>query len=350
MNNLIVRNNKFSETGGGISLFNNSNAKMSNLSVYNNSAYTGGGISCEKNSAPEIFNSSIYNNSAIGGGGGIALEENCKANIQNDLIYNNTANYCGGGISCYNSDAIINNVSILNNHSNKGGGICLIVTSSPVITNSIIAYNTGNYGIENSTDYPGNPTISYCNFFGNSGQNFFNCNSYIGRNVTVNANKESCDAYYNIQTDPRCLDINNANYELTAESPCVDAGKNLFVNLNFDIKNNPRILEGNNNSNSIVDIGCYEFENRIATNLKRISELDTLLIYPNPFSSLIAYHLNDSNCSGIVEIVDINGKIVYSNAITSNVGVINLENSKSGNYLFRIVSNKVVKYKKIIKK
>lgn len=350
MIDLIIRNNKCGEEGGGIYLENNSNAKMSNLLIYNNSGYSGGGICCDQNSSPDIFNSEIFANEAYGGGGGISLKNSSKANIQNNFIHDNKANYCGGGIACVSSGAIINNVSVLNNFSNKGGGICLLVNSNPSITNSLVAFNSGKYGIENDMEYPSNPSISFCNFYGNAQQNFYNCNTFLGRNVTLNANKDSCDAWSNIQEDPKLSGANNSSYKITAASSCIDAGKNSFVNLNFDFENNVRILSGRNESNSIVDIGCMEYNLKVTGTDILLGQDNILLVYPNPFSSHITYHIDNVIQLRTIEIMDLNGKLIYSKDITSTVGTVNLESLCSGIYLFRIVSSDIVKTMKIIKK
>lgn len=349
MSNLIIRNNKALGMGGGIFLSNCTNPQMLNLTIYNNTAGQGGGI-YSYYSSPNIYNSKIFNNTSMYSGGGIGLENSSKANLQNDIICNNIANGYGGGLILSNSDATINNASILNNFSKDGGGIYLYFASSPVITNSIIAYNSGKYGISNHTSSPGNPSISFCNLYGNAEQNFYNCNSYLGLNVTLNANKDSCDAWYNIQEDPKLSHVNNADYELTAASSCIDAGKNSFVNLKFDIKNNTRIFSGRNESDSIVDIGCIEYNFKVTGTDKLLSKVNVLEVYPNPFSSHITYNLGNINHLGTIQIIDLNGKLLYSKAITSTVGNINLESLCSGVYLFQIVSSDVIKTMKILKK
>lgn len=319
MHNLIIRNNYASDEGGGIMLEHYSNASLDNLTIYNNSAYTGGGISCEHSCIPEIYNSTIYYNDAMGGGGGIALEGNSPAIIDNNLIYGNIAWYCGGGISCYNSDAIINNSTIVKNYSNKGGGICLIVTSSPTITNSIIAYNTGNHGIENSSSWPGDPTILNCNFYENETMNFYNCGAYIGENVTTNINNDSCDAFINIQLIPNFIDTSSNNYLLDSLSSSIDAGDNSKVFLDTDIRNSIRIQDGNNDGTSIVDLGCYEIGDLIYGVNSDNYPKSKIKRYPNPFKNSISFDIGSLGPEDFdLKIFDLFGRCLKSISINKN--------------------------------
>jgi hypothetical protein len=358
MDHLIIRNNKSSNSGGGIYLSSNANARMTNLLISNNRSGLGGGIDC-RFSSPEITNSKIFSNSA-NSGAGMALQDHSQATIENVLIYNNTAEYpsgqnygetAGGGIYFFRAGSKLTNVSIINNKAQRGSGMFLYIESNPTITNSLVAFNKGKYGIEiNPSSSDNNPSISFCNFYGNDGQNFFNCNSFIGQNVTVNINKDSCDAWNNIQEDPRLSNPTVGVVELTAGSPCIDAGNNKFVTLKYDLKNIPRILSGHKDATPIVDIGYLEYDARISGTEKLPLTDKGLHIYPNPFTSLVTYRLLGANRLGRIEILEINGKVIYSEAITSNQGTIDVEKLRAGIYLFRMISTDNSETVKIIKR
>ncbi|UCG69068.1 MAG: hypothetical protein JSV09_14990 [Thermoplasmata archaeon] len=62
----------------------------------------------------------------------------------------------------------------------------------------------------------------------------------------------------NIHLDP--LFLGAANYYLQPTSPCIDSGDNSASLLPAeDIEGNPRILDGNNDGNAIVDMGAFEY-------------------------------------------------------------------------------------------
>jgi hypothetical protein len=78
----------------------------------------------------------------------------------------------------------------------------------------------------------------------------------------------------NIDTDPFFVDPNNDDYRLLPGSPCIDAGDNNSVPqdiadldgdgnttepIPFDLDGNPRIVDGNNDGKSVVDMGAYEY-------------------------------------------------------------------------------------------
>ncbi len=208
--------------GGGIHCFSNSNPELSNVMIDNNSASSGGGLYCDSSCSPNLTNVTISENSATSGGG-IYCSISSSPNLMKVEITGNSASYYGGGICCSQfSDPNMTNVTISGNSGIvSGGGIYCSYLSDPVLTNSIVSNNTGNYGIYNDS---GDPAITYSNFFNNENGNFYGCDPAIGDNVTSNANGDTCDVYYNIQLDPLFADPVNADYHLTASSPCIDAG------------------------------------------------------------------------------------------------------------------------------
>jgi hypothetical protein len=315
--------------------------------MHDNSGYRGGGIFCKYDCTPVISNSIIYNNDVIGSGGGIALEASSHAILENLLIYNNTAHYCGGGISCYNSNAQINNVTVVKNTSNKGGGICIIVASNPVIKNSIIAYNYGSFGIDNNIDYPGNPTITNCNFYGNAVNNFNNCGPYYGYNVTTNINQDNCDAYQNIQINPNFIDMAYNNYQLNGFSSCIDAGNNNFVNLQTDLVGNIRIWNGKNYPFANVDMGAYEFGSQplnIETDNSNL--INEFKIFPNPANSIIEIELAQI---ANVEILNLQGQIIKIINTPSLKIISDISKLTNGIYFIKVKTDKEIAIKKLIK-
>ncbi len=229
----------------------------------------GGGINCS-NSSPTIKHVTITGNSAAAYGGGIYFN-NSSPTIKHVTITENSAIDDGGGIYCYdNSSPSLENVTITDNSAvNYGGGI-FCDSSSPIIINSIVSDNIGDYGIYVDS---GNPSIKYSDFYNNENGNFYNCEQWIGINVTTNANGDSCDAYSNIQLNPLFEDPANGDYNLTENSPCIDAG-DPSSQLDPD--------------GTIADMGAYYFDQTPVA----INETEDIIgfnftNYPNPISSKI---------------------------------------------------------------
>lgn len=135
-------------------------------------------------------------------------------------------------------------------------------------------------------------------------QNYYNCGDYIGVNVTTNANADSCDAYGNIKLDPMFVDAVNGNYRLRSVSPCIDAGTNTISGYTFpefDLGGNARIVDSNNDSSVIVDMGAYEYYQIITTpdsptNITTSIVSNTLIIdwdFVSGASSYLIFHSDD---------------------------------------------------------
>ncbi|MBS3741475.1 MAG: right-handed parallel beta-helix repeat-containing protein [Candidatus Cloacimonetes bacterium] len=224
LQHLIVKDNAANLSGGGIYCYNGASPHISYVIISNNTAVEGGGgIYCDE-ASPLVEHSMISNNSADNYGGGILLS-NASPSLEYVAITDNSATNEGGGVYCsVGSQPEIVNATIANNFcGTNGAGIYCIWSSSPQLKNTIVSDNLGNYGIYVDDD-GGNPGIEYSNFYNNGSGNFYGVQDTIGVNVTTNTNGDTCDVYYNIQLDPLFADANNGDYNLTENSPCIDAG------------------------------------------------------------------------------------------------------------------------------
>jgi hypothetical protein len=84
----------------------------------------------------------------------------------------------------------------------------------------------------------------------------------------------------------------------------------------------------------------------VCTGIDELSNINDLIVYPNPTSSLI-YILNTQN--KFIEITAVNGNLVYSNKSTKKQEEINLEAFAKGIYFIKVTDADGVKVKKIIK-
>lgn len=182
---------------------------------------------------------------------GIGIWANESEIIANYLLINNNSNTYeearGGGIRIWECPMfLINNSTISNNSASFGGGIYLYVAGPPdniIVSNTIVSNNYGEHGIYVDGMSNVNLEISYSDFFNNEFGNFYNVGDSIGMNVTTNTNGDSCDVFYNIQMDPLYVDLNNEDFHLMSNSPCINAGDPIY----FDP------------DNTIRDIGYYYY-------------------------------------------------------------------------------------------
>ncbi|PYX00788.1 MAG: hypothetical protein DMG89_03510 [Acidobacteria bacterium] len=286
--NNIIQNNASSFGGAGILVYFSSPVVQGNI-IRNNyspgySGVIGGGIYVLGGGAAQIIGNLIASNSTApsGSGGGIGLNGAGTPVIKNNTISGNVTGRAseGGGIWINASAAMIIQNLIYNNSADQAGGIDifsgdtgLLIVSNTIVNNSVasssplgsaiyvqngVAQVVGNLLIgplQQSASY----SAVYCEntnqpfpFFSNdaftpsSGAGFSGaCSGQGGQNG-------------NISADP--LFVNAASdFHLQPTSPAIDVGTNTAPNLpQTDFAGNPRVLDGNNDCVSTVDMGSYE--------------------------------------------------------------------------------------------
>jgi len=312
--NGIIENNIIHGNGGnGIYLPEYSSPLIKNNTIEDNEFP---GIYCGINSSPNIENNTIIGNQW----GGVYCE-----NTNNPYIINNIIQENEWGIYCLNQS----NPNIIDNliTDSPNDGICCD-NSSPVIINNTIVYNGLTFpncaGIfcadnseptiintilwENSTDFDfsgtgANPIISYSLIQGSSlpswvqdgGNNIFGVN-------------------------PLFIDEIIGDFNLTNNSPCIDAGTPDTTGLNLpqnDLSGKPRIYNG------IIDMGAYEWQGYDVDKPHNPSTVTGLYQnYPNPFSAFTTIYFNI--CHGVtddaeIKIYNIKGQLVKQFKIQSPI-------------------------------
>jgi hypothetical protein len=221
------------------------------------------------------------NKAAIGAG--INVKTNLAGRIQNNLILNNTAydptasGGMGGGIYCLVPTTAVENTYILNNTivgntatyalfqpplNEEGGGIAISLpppvpipeTLPPgklTLANNIIAFNSSGI-FETLTSPMIAPSLLNNDVF-NSAGNYL----YLSAGPTdlsedpVFVDRDGPD------DDPGTIDDND--YHLSANSPCIDSGTGEGLNLPAtDFEGQVRVFDGDGNGTAIVDIGADE--------------------------------------------------------------------------------------------
>ena len=188
-------------------------------------------------------------------------------------VQNGTISHNGTGVQCKRLDTpTIRNVVIAFNQS-YGVYSTFGVDSHTTIYHSTIHANGGS-GIFNDIEtFPGfidiyNSIISNNDLFGingtqidvqgscisGNGTNFEQVNEYIGINVTINANGDSCDTYNNISEDPSFAQPFSPDLILSDYSRCIGSGNPEAAIPPFDILENIRPYPSGSNP----DVGAYE--------------------------------------------------------------------------------------------
>ncbi|MHC4570513.1 MAG: LamG-like jellyroll fold domain-containing protein [Planctomycetota bacterium] len=305
--------------GSGGIYCNDGNLTIKNCNIAGNSSEgesaTGGGIFCYDSSAT-ITNCTIAGNSSEGewasGGGIYYLYGNLT--INNCTIADNSSEgerASGGGIFCYGDSQTITNCVITGNAAGRGGGI-YCYRDSPTITNCTITGNMANeYGGGILIESSKRATLVNCTFAGNSALNgnavacdsyeqvhpsdLFIMNSILwdgGNEIWNNDNSTITITYSDVKSgwvgpgnidenpyfvEPGYWDANGVwiegDYHLLEGSPCIDTGDPNYVAgpNETDLDGNARVVDGDNDGNSVVDMGVYEY--RPPTPAELIAEL-----------------------------------------------------------------------------
>ncbi|MBC8277008.1 MAG: SUMF1/EgtB/PvdO family nonheme iron enzyme [FCB group bacterium] len=214
--------------GGGIYL-SYADVTISECEITGNSVTSCGGGIYATHSNPQISDCIVSDNHCDGagsgyGGGGICFNHSSSGTLEHSLISDNTSGHHGGGIACSDvSDAQIINCTVVDNSAELSGGGIEIYSANPDISNNIIAGNTGNCGIH--FDNAPSTSLVNCDFNDNEDGDFTgNVPVGLGELVMTNFNGDSCDVFSNIFLDPLFVDTTGEDFNLTAFSPCIDAG------------------------------------------------------------------------------------------------------------------------------
>ncbi|MCF7911341.1 MAG: right-handed parallel beta-helix repeat-containing protein [Candidatus Cloacimonetes bacterium] len=336
LENVMITDNSVECRGGGIYCWENSRPGLVNVTISGNSADDGGGIFCNHSSNPSFENVIITNNSAESRGGGIFGQNSSCLNLENVTISNNLAE-SGGGIYCCASSPSLENATITNNSADYGGGIYCSF-SNPTLVNSIF-WNNLPQEVEFYHNYdPLTITIAYSDIEG--GEEGIETNN----NGTVNWLEGNIDA------DPLFVDAELGNYNLTEDSPCIDAGTSYFEYGGEVLVD----LSDDEYYGSAPDMGAYEspYTSNEVDDLEPMK--DCLTIYPNPFNpeTNILFELSVGS-NALLEIYNIKGQKVITLVnepfeAGSHQVTWNAENYGSGIYLLKFITAENSETKKLI--
>ncbi|MCF7809945.1 FG-GAP-like repeat-containing protein [bacterium] len=209
--NCIISNNESRRDGAGICGNYTSDFTISDCIITNNTAGAwGGGLEC--NGRFSITNCIIQNNQAELGGCVFANGNNSPW-IIGSLITGNSAER-GGGIYCNGWATVhMDHCTTTNNSASDAGGAVYCAAAGEIIAENSIFYSNEPDAVSfNAESYENLAVFSYCDVEGGTVRMYNNDNGEIRWDDS------------NIEEDPLFTDPDNADYHLTEDSPCIDAG------------------------------------------------------------------------------------------------------------------------------
>ena len=332
LKDLHITGNSARNVGAGIGLINSSvlieSTAIDNNSISEGDALGGGGIAINGGDVTlldvKISNNFVGSNMYyLNGGGGILCgfsfgDTPLSINMYNTTIIGISANI-GGGIGALSGNILMEKTLIANNTGDFGAAISMgepmglvISDINMTIMNSTITNNTGmiTTGLINSAYL----NILNSIFWNNDGSDEFasmpnNDQLNIMGFYSLFVNEFPGEA--NISLDPIFINSENGNYQLSANSPCIDSGIS-YYDFGDDL-----IVEIESYHGVAPDMGAYEFNPHFSCeeslgdiNLDgTIDILDIVLIsniimgFSNPNDNQLC--ISDMNNDGTLNILDI---------------------------------------------
>lgn len=265
--NRIVGNSLNLCTGGsGIGIFVLGNNGIAPAEIVGNDisdntsigSESGGGIGLNGAGAVLIQRNVIARNNvggdgACGWGGGIATANHVQATIVDNLIVDNVA--CAGGAAYWESTGT---TTWVNN---------TIADNSGIFTSGLdIEGYTFNNLYNNIISAPTGPAL-YCDFTPAQGQSLTANDVYSESAAPYGGTcTDQTGLNGNISLDPRFVGASHGDYRLSMTSPAIDSGDDAAPQLPaLDLAGAPRIVDGNGDGTSHVDMGTYEYHNHAPT-------------------------------------------------------------------------------------
>jgi len=181
--------------------------------------------------------------------------------LTNCIFSGNSASgeYSRGGGILSSSSPTITNCTFIGNSAQDGGAIHCYSYSNPTIINCTFAQNSAANGNALACNYgPSSIDLTNC-ILADGGEEIWN-NDDSTITITYSNIQGGWPGQGNIDADPCFVDTDNGDYHLLPNSPCIDAGDpNYIAGPNeTDLDGNPRIVDGDNDGNSVVDMGAFE--------------------------------------------------------------------------------------------
>ncbi|NQU06040.1 MAG: right-handed parallel beta-helix repeat-containing protein [Calditrichaeota bacterium] len=202
------------EDGGGVHI-RGASPTLSNLIIsQNNAGHGAGGIYCSDNSNPIITSCIIINNTSVDKGAGLVIANDSEPTIQHCVIAANSTGGNGAGIYCSSRvSPLFYNCTISGNEAdNFGGGLYCDNNSHPTLVNSVLWGNAPQEVYFNGNREANTLTIRYSDITdGEDG-------------VDINDNGELEWGEGIIDADPLFANVEEDDYHLTENSPCIDSG------------------------------------------------------------------------------------------------------------------------------
>jgi len=257
--------------GGG--MYNNaSTPTLTEVIFIGNQANRGGGM-YNLESSPTLTGVTFADNQADHFGGGMYNSGGSPTLVDVTFIGNRAATDGAGLYNWQSRPTVTNAVFSGNQAGSSGGGMANANGSIPTLTNVTFSGNRAHEGAGGGMhNLDSSPTLVNCIVWGNAAPaspQMHNAGTSMP-NLTYSLIQGGYAGEGNIDADPLFVNPVSADQAPTTAgdyrprfgSPAIDAGTNDAVTVDTDLDGNPRIVDGTDDGNAIVDMGAYECQVR----------------------------------------------------------------------------------------
>ncbi len=321
--------------------------------IMQNAKYAGAGVSIGQNGT--LQNCIIRNNKSTSNGGGVSVDllsgtvynlltdaTNNRAWIINCVIHNNTAQQFGGGLFVGNSASVaLLNATLTNNRvlstsgqgaiTNGTGGLASVANS--ILWGNIIssgysqtAMSVGSFLKSAVQDLFGAGVYLDANNTGVVGPNFVSPTSFAGAAVL---NTDSLNAVF------------NSDWKIQTSSPCIDNGINALALITFPSTD---LLGNNRKFGTKIDQGAFEFGSS-PTAIQTVEEKISKPIYWNMNKKAM---MICSELPATVSVFNIVGKMVKLFSV-NGTSALNMDSLPDGIYTAKWIAGTEVYAVKFVK-
>lgn len=203
----------FTDYGGGV-YCRESNVTFSHLIVEGNETErNGAGIYCTRQGEILIHDVIIRNNTAGYVGGGFSCYGGANVTMRNVTMYDNECDHVGGALHCFRAELTLENVTLVNNYALHSGGALYVTQAGRVHINNSILWENSPHEIYLMS---GNDTTNVEIFFSDIEGGVGEIVDFEGGHMDWGVG--------NINSDPSFEDEDESDFNLSEDSPCIDAG------------------------------------------------------------------------------------------------------------------------------
>jgi hypothetical protein len=259
-------------SGGGMYNIFSSPTLINCTFVGNYAVRYGGAMFNYMFSSPTLVNCSFVGNYVVFVGGGMENRYLSESTLINCIFSGNAAEH-GGGMGNSGADAtLINSLFVGNSADRRGGAMYNRFDAEVTVTNSVLWDNTALEGRQITLWYDSVLSIRYCDLQGGAqdvnvveslidwGDGNIDDDPCFVESGCWDANGVWIEGDYRLQRGSMCIDVGD-NASVPADRDDLDGDGNTVEPIPWDLGGNARVVDGDNNGDSVVDMGAYEYFN-----------------------------------------------------------------------------------------